>query len=843
MRARSGTMFSSSRSRMVRRYISVVSMRSVTEALPCRSPSSSLPAAAPSLDSCACRSLVIPSDLLPADGRFGCGPSKVRPEQLAHLAAEGPTLLGTSHRQAPVKHLVGRVRPGLADLFALPDGYEVVLGNGGSTAFWDAAAFGLIERRAQLCAFGEFGQKFAGAAAAPVARGARRAQGRRPAPASTPEPRRGRRRLRLAAQRDLDRRHGARDAGRRRRGRAHGHRRDERRRRRRRRPGRVRRLLLRARRRTSPPTAASGSRSSPPPRSSASSASPRADRYIPEFLSLKNAIDNSRLNQTLNTPALATLLLLENQLEWMNGSGGLAWADARTRESSSVLYDWAERTDVTRRPFVTEPADRSQVVVTIDFDESTDAAAHRVGAPRERHRRHRALPQARTQPAARRHLHRDRARRRARAHGLDRLRARADWAEVRATLAERLRAASRSGARPGRCAARRCSRARSPGSSRSSLALVFRAQLEAAGLGWWSGPRVTGVVLGLIGLVVVQVIRRRIVRQEPARPADPRRPSSPSTARRPRRRPSRRRRRRRPSRRRRTSSSSESSSSLVDSSSPDSSSASMSMPSNSSSPSSCPKAASSSASSSSSRSDSSSSSSSSSSSNSSSAHRRRRRARSSSCSSSDRSASAARPRPPAAPRGSRRAARTTAPTRARAGRFAGHQLGLEHGRLAVVDAGDRDAPVPSRVARQVGGEEQREHVLALGDVADHGPDGLGRGHLEQGATGEVDRRRGAPRRVERRAPRARRSARLRAGASRGSGSRRAVSAVAPTAASVVGCSARRRPRRPARGLRHRDRLRPCAAPRRRCATSTCRGSGRGGGRRRCRRAPSRRPRR
>ncbi|RXZ45723.1 phosphoserine transaminase, partial [Agromyces binzhouensis] len=111
--------------------------------------------------------LVIPSSLLPADGRFGCGPSKVRPEQLAHLAEVGPSLLGTSHRQPPVKQLVGRVRQGIADLYSLPDGYEVVLGNGGSTAFWDAAAFGLVERRAQLCSFGEFGAKFAKAAAAP----------------------------------------------------------------------------------------------------------------------------------------------------------------------------------------------------------------------------------------------------------------------------------------------------------------------------------------------------------------------------------------------------------------------------------------------------------------------------------------------------------------------------------------------------------------------------------------------------------------------------------------------------------------------------------------------------
>jgi phosphoserine aminotransferase len=317
-------------------------------------------------------SIVIPSDLLPADGRFGCGPSKVRPEQLAHLAAVGPSILGTSHRQAPVKQLVGRVRSGLSDLFSLPDGYEVVLGNGGSTAFWDAAAFGLIEQRAQLASFGEFGAKFAAAAAAPwlQAPDVRKAE-----PGSRAE---------AAALAGVD-------------------------------------VYAWPQNETStgvmaPVTrvagddgaltvidatsAAGGIQVDPsqfdvyyfaPQKNFASDGgiwfallSPAAiervervaasGRYIPEFLSLANAVDNSRLNQTLNTPALATLLLLENQLEWMNASGGLAWADARTRESSSVLYDWAERTSIAT-PFVADPAHRSQVVITIDFDESTDAAA------------------------------------------------------------------------------------------------------------------------------------------------------------------------------------------------------------------------------------------------------------------------------------------------------------------------------------------------------------------------------------------------------------------------------------------------------------------------------------
>ncbi|RZS64069.1 phosphoserine aminotransferase [Agromyces ramosus] len=315
--------------------------------------------------------LVIPSDLLPADGRFGCGPSKVRPEQLAHLAAEGPRLLGTSHRQAPVKDLVGRVRTGLGDLFALPEGYEVVLGNGGSTAFWDAAASGLIERRAQLCAFGEFGQKFAGAAAAPWLE----APDVRTADAGT--------RSRPEAVEGVDVYawpHNETSTGV---------------------MAPVTRVSADAGALTviDATSAAGGVAVDPaefdvyyfaPQKNFASDGgiwfallSPAAlerveriaasGRHIPEFLSLKNAVDNSRLNQTLNTPALATLLLMEDQVDWMNASGGLAWADARTRESSSVLYEWAERTAVAT-PFVADAADRSQVVVTIDFDDSTDAA-------------------------------------------------------------------------------------------------------------------------------------------------------------------------------------------------------------------------------------------------------------------------------------------------------------------------------------------------------------------------------------------------------------------------------------------------------------------------------------
>ncbi|WP_350349322.1 phosphoserine transaminase [Agromyces sp. G08B096] len=316
-------------------------------------------------------SLVIPSDLLPADGRFGCGPSKVRPEQLAHLSAEGPRLLGTSHRQAPVKQLVGRVRAGLAELFSLPDGYEVVLGNGGSTAFWDAAAFGLIERRAQLSSFGEFGAKFAKAAAAPWldAPDVRTAE---PGTRSEPAPVAG---VDVYGWPQNETSTGVAAPVRRVAG-------DE---------GSL--TVVDA-------TSAAGgilvdaaefdAYYFAPQKNFASDGglwfallSPAAververiaasDRYIPDFLSLKQAVDNSRLDQTLNTPAISTLLLLESQLEWMLASGGLAWADARTKESSGVLYDWAEASAVAT-PFVADPAHRSQVVVTIDFDEQTDAS-------------------------------------------------------------------------------------------------------------------------------------------------------------------------------------------------------------------------------------------------------------------------------------------------------------------------------------------------------------------------------------------------------------------------------------------------------------------------------------
>ncbi|WCM55196.1 phosphoserine transaminase [Microbacterium sp. EF45047] len=313
----------------------------------------------------------IPRELLPVDGRFGCGPSKVRPAQLEALVAAGAGLLGTSHRQAPVKNLVGSVRERLAKLFRLPDGYEILLGNGGSTAFWDAAAFGLIERRSQNLVFGEFGGKFAKAAAAPwlEAPDVRNAE---PGSRTDAEAVEG---VDVYAWPHNETSTGV--------------------------AAPVRRVAADGALTVIDATSAAGGIDLDiaeadvyyfaPQKNLGSdgglwfaAASPAAierieriaasDRYIPEFLSLKNAVDNSRLNQTLNTPALATLHLLDSQLGWILDNGGLGWAAARTAESSGILYDWADASEVAT-PFVTDAAHRSPVVVTIDFDERVDAAA------------------------------------------------------------------------------------------------------------------------------------------------------------------------------------------------------------------------------------------------------------------------------------------------------------------------------------------------------------------------------------------------------------------------------------------------------------------------------------
>jgi len=323
----------------------------------------------------ALRALSIPQDLLPADGRFGSGPSRIRSEQMDALQSVSRTVLGTSHRQAPVKDQVARIRQGLTELFSLPEGYEVVLGNGGSTAFWDIAACGLVERRAQHLVIGEFSQKFATETAA--APHLEEPETLSAAPGTITE---------AVASEDVDAYawpHNETSTGvmvpvRR--------------------PVGVREDQLVLVDATSVAGAAAVDISQTdayyfaPQKAFASdgglwlsvlspAAIERAERlakdegrWIPAFLSLTAAIDNSRKNQTLNTPAVATLVLLAEQIDWMLGQGGLAWADERTRTTSGMLQDWAARREEIT-PFVADPAARSQVVTTLDVDESIDATA------------------------------------------------------------------------------------------------------------------------------------------------------------------------------------------------------------------------------------------------------------------------------------------------------------------------------------------------------------------------------------------------------------------------------------------------------------------------------------
>ena len=319
--------------------------------------------------------IVIPADLLPADGRFGCGPSKVRPEQVDQVVAAQRTVLGTSHRQPPVKNLVGSVRSGLTALFGLPDGWEIVLGNGGSTVFWDVATFGLIEQRSQHLVFGEFSSKFAEAAAAAPHLGEPTVI--RSDTGSHPD---------AVAEDGVDvyaLTHNETSTGvamdlRRPAGTAAGD-------------------ALVAVDATS---AAGGLTWDPaevdvyyfaPQKSFASdgglwlaACSPAAldrvesigssERWRPASLDLKIALDNSKLNQTYNTPALATLLMLDAQIRWMNDNGGMPFAAGRSAESAATLYGWAEESSFAT-PFVVDPAKRSKVVGTIDLDESIDATA------------------------------------------------------------------------------------------------------------------------------------------------------------------------------------------------------------------------------------------------------------------------------------------------------------------------------------------------------------------------------------------------------------------------------------------------------------------------------------
>jgi phosphoserine aminotransferase len=319
------------------------------------------PAAAPDIQ--------IPAHLLPIDGRFGCGPSKVRPAAVEALAATGRSYLGTSHRQAPVKSVVGRLRAGLSELFSLPAGYEVVLGNGGTTVFWDAATFGLIDRRSQHLSFGEFSSKFA--AAAKAAPWLDDPQVIDSPPGTHPE---------AVASADVDAyalTHNETSTG----------------------------VMLDVRRPAGDglvlvdaTSGAGGLRVDPtqfdcyyfaPQKCFASDGglwaalcSPAAverierlaasDRFIPESLNLKVALDNSRLDQTYNTPALATLFLFTDQVEWMLAGGGLEFAASRSDRSAETLYGWAEASDYAT-PFVAKPDERSRVVGTIDLDPAVDA--------------------------------------------------------------------------------------------------------------------------------------------------------------------------------------------------------------------------------------------------------------------------------------------------------------------------------------------------------------------------------------------------------------------------------------------------------------------------------------
>jgi phosphoserine aminotransferase len=315
----------------------------------------------------------IPAALKPTDGRFGCGPSKVRPEALAKLA-EQAALMGTSHRQAPVRDLVARIQTGLGELFDLPEGYEVALGNGGTTAFWDAATAWLVRGRSLHLTYGEFSQKFAKATAAapfladPIVVAAE--PGDAPAPVADPAAdvlAWAHNETSTGVMVDVRRPDGAGDS-----------------------------LVL--------IDATSGAAGLPVDVAQADAyyfapqkafgadgglwlalLSPAAlarveeldgadDRWQPGFLSLQTAIENSRKNQTYNTPALATLLLLADQIEWMLAGGGLAWCVERTSASSGHLYGWAGRAAFAE-PFVADPAKRSLVVGTIDFDEAVDAAA------------------------------------------------------------------------------------------------------------------------------------------------------------------------------------------------------------------------------------------------------------------------------------------------------------------------------------------------------------------------------------------------------------------------------------------------------------------------------------
>ena len=318
------------------------------------------------------RDISIPTDLLPGDGRFGSGPSKVRPDAVERLSGVSRSLLGTSHRQQPVKALVGRVRDGLSSLLGLPDGYEIVLGNGGTTLFWDAAVFGLVDQRSQHLSFGEFSSKFASAVAAAPFLASPDVISSDPGTHPSAVGRDGidlyaltHNETSTGVSMEIRRPEGADAAA----------------------------LVA-----VDATSAAGGLRVDPsqfdvyyfaPQKCFGSdgglwlaACSPLAverierlaasDRWIPTGLDLKVALDNSRLNQTYNTPALMTLFLLADSLEWMNAQGGLEAMASRCDRSAETLYGWAEASSFAT-PFVEKPDERSHVVGTIDFDPSVDA--------------------------------------------------------------------------------------------------------------------------------------------------------------------------------------------------------------------------------------------------------------------------------------------------------------------------------------------------------------------------------------------------------------------------------------------------------------------------------------
>ncbi len=362
--------------------------------------------------------ITIPADLLPADGRFGCGPSKVRPEAVAALAAE-PSYMGTSHRQEPVRFMVSRLRNGLAEMFALPDGYEIMLGNGGSTVFWDIATFGLIENRSLHASFGEFSSKFASASAAAPFLGdpivVKSDPGTHPDIAADPDVdvyALTHNETSTGVSMQLRRPEGATDG----------------------------QLVL-----VDATSAAGGLRFDPaqtdvyyfaPQKCLASdgglwlaAVSPAAverierigasGRWIPESLSLTTALENSRKDQTYNTPALATVFLAVQQVEWVNENGGLHFAAGRSDRSAEIIYGWAEASDyatpVRHRGVEAQPRGGHHRPRRLDRRPDREQ-----GAAGQRHRRHRQLPQARPQPATGGAVPGDRPRRRGGPHRLHR---------------------------------------------------------------------------------------------------------------------------------------------------------------------------------------------------------------------------------------------------------------------------------------------------------------------------------------------------------------------------------------------------------------------------------------